>query len=215
MPSTVNQLVEQLGERYGDLQPCLSTIQATIDLLIGCYQAQGKLLICGNGGSAADSEHIVGELMKGFLKQRPVSQQMRKMLIETFANEGAYLADHLQEALPAISLVSQTALMTAYSNDAAPDMVFAQQVYGYGCPNDLLLAISTSGNSTNVLHAVRVARTKGLHTIGLTGKSGGELAGLCDIAICVPHQQVDLIQERHIAVYHVLCAAVETTFFEV
>ena len=215
MPSTVNQLVEQLGERYGDLKPCLATIQATIDLFIGCYQAQGKLLICGNGGSGADSEHIVGELMKGFLKQRPVSQQMRKLLLETFANEGAYLADHLQEALPAISLVSQTALMTAYSNDAAPDMVFAQQVYGYGCPNDLLLAISTSGNSTNVLHAVRVARAKGLRTIGLTGKSGGELAALCDIAICVPYQRVDLIQERHIAVYHVLCAAVEKTFFEV
>jgi D-sedoheptulose 7-phosphate isomerase len=207
-------LLEQLVERYPDLQPARDDIQSAIDLLIGCYRGGGKLLICGNGGSAADCEHIVGELMKGFFLKRPLPAQMRRRLTDAFPAQGDYLADHLQGALPAISLVSQSAIISAFSNDVAADMVFAQQVYGYGQPGDVVLGISTSGNSTNVIHALQVGRVLGLKTLGLTGESGGKLKALCDVAICAPFARVDAIQERHLAIYHVLCAAVEAEFFE-
>lgn len=208
-------LLDQLVERYPDLQPARAHIQSAIELLLGCYRNGGKLLICGNGGSAADCEHMVGELMKGFFLKRPLPAEMRRQLIDAFPTEGDYLADHLQGALPAISLVSQSAIISAFSNDVAADMVFAQQVYGYGRPNDVVLGISTSGNSTNVIHALQVGRALGLKTLGLTGESGGKMKALCDVAICAPFARVDAIQERHLAIYHVLCAAVEAEFFEV
>jgi phosphoheptose isomerase len=206
-------ILEPLIQKYPDLAPCQPDIQSAIDLLIDCYRNGGKLLLCGNGGSAADCEHIVGELMKGFLRRRPLAAEMRRALVDAFPEEGDYLADHLQGALPAISLVSHTSLMTAIANDVAADMFFAQQVYGYGQPGDVVAGISTSGNSRNVIHALQVGRALGLKTLGLSGASGGRMKEICDVAICVPWSRVDAIQERHLAVYHLLCAAVEAEFF--
>ncbi|MFZ4397357.1 MAG: D-sedoheptulose-7-phosphate isomerase [Kiritimatiellia bacterium] len=204
--------IEQLIERYSDLEPCRIHLQAAFSLLRESLAQGGKLLVCGNGGSAADSEHIVGELMKGFMLPRPVPEAVRRKLVTLFPEKGNGLADHLQGALPAMSLVSQTALITAVSNDVDPEMVFAQQVYGYGRPGDTVIALSTSGNSNNVLQAVRVGRALGLHTLGLSGP-GGALATLCEVTICVPAPTTADIQERHISIYHTLCAMLEQSFF--
>ena len=205
--------LQRLVEKYPDLQPIAGDVTAAADLLRACYRRGGKALFCGNGGSAADSEHLVGELMKGYLRARPVSQDVRQRLLSVFPQEGDYLADHLQGALPAISLVSQTALITAYANDVAPDMIFAQQVYGYGAEGDVLVGISTSGNSSNVLQALRVARAMGLNTLGFSG-AGGAMTALCDVAVRVPWQATADIQERHLAIYHALCAILEDAFFQ-
>ena len=206
-------MLERLTQKYPDLASCLPDIQRAFDLLATCYRQGGKVLICGNGGSASDSEHLVGELMKGYLQPRPVPSSLRADLAAHFPAEGEYLADHLQGALPTISLVSQMALITAYANDVAADMIFAQQVYGYGKPGDVLLGISTSGRSVNVLHALRVARVRGLGTLGITGGSGGEMPDLCDVAIRVPQAHTAEIQERHLAIYHALCGMLEAEFF--
>jgi phosphoheptose isomerase len=206
-------IFEKLITRCPDLEECLADIERASAVLAACYRGGGKLLVCGNGGSAADSEHIVGELMKGFNARRPVPGALREQLTQQFAQDGAYLADHLQGALPAISLVSQTALMTACANDLAGDMVYAQQVYGYGRPGDTLLAISTSGNARNVVHALQLGCTLGLHTIGLTGRHGGAMVGLAEILIRVPWDRTPDIQERHLAIYHAICARLETEFF--
>lgn len=209
----MNSILRTLSQKYPDLAACIADIQAAFALLADTYRQGGKVLICGNGGSAADSEHIVGELMKGYLAPRPVPDDVRQQLLAAFPAHGDYLADHLQGALPAISLVSQTSFLTAYANDVAADMVFAQQVFGYGRPGDALLAISTSGQAANVLHALRVARVLGLRTIGLTGPDGGALQDLCDVTIRVPGARSPEIQERHAAVYHALCALLEEEFF--
>lgn len=201
----MNEL-ERLMKRYPQLAGCCETITEAYQMLEESFRKGGKLLICGNGGSAADSDHIVGELMKGFKKQRPVPVEMRAKLGD--------LADHLQEALPAIALTGHPALSTAFLNDVAPDMVFAQQVYGYGNENDVLLAITTSGNSGNVLHAVKVAQAKNMKTIGLTGPKGGKLKEAADTCICVPGSCTADIQELHLPVYHALCAMLEERFFE-
>lgn len=177
------------------------------------FRRGGKLLVCGNGGSAADSEHIVGELMKGFLLRREISEDQRSALVSAYPDSGEYLAEGLQGALPAISLVSHSALIHAYANDVAADMVFAQQVWGYGQEEDTLLGITTSGNSANVVNAVKVARVMGLHTIGLTGKDGGRLAELCDVMICAPAIATQVVQEYHLPIYHALCAMLEMEFF--
>ncbi len=205
--------MQRLLERYPDLADCVPAIEGAYALLMTAFEQRRKLLICGNGGSAADSEHIVGELMKGFRSRRPLPPSIRERLIAEWPQEGTYMGEHLQGALPAISLSAHTALATAYTNDVAADLVFAQQVYGYGEPGDVLLCISTSGRSANVCHAARVAQTLGLHTIGLTGRDGGLLAMLCDIAICVPRNTVEDIQEMHLPVYHTLCLMLEEHFF--
>jgi phosphoheptose isomerase len=206
-------VITTLVDRYPELGVCIPAIGDAFTLLRRCFQGGGKLLVCGNGGSAADSEHIVGELMKGFQRRRPIPETARQQLLAAFPTDGAMLAESLQGALPAVSLVSQTALISAYANDVTPDMIFAQQVYGYGRPGDILLAISTSGNAVNVLRAVQVARALGLRTIGLTGRSGGGLPTLCDVVISVPYDSVIEIQERHLPVYHALCLLLEETFF--
>jgi len=205
---------EELVRRYPDLAECLPQVRQGIERLAGAFRAGGKLLVCGNGGSAADSEHIVGELMKGFLLPRALPPEMRMRLEAAAPGHGERLAAGLQGALPAISLVSQSALLTAFINDVDPAMVFAQQVYGYGRPEDALLVLSTSGRSANVLNALRVARALGLVTLGLTGKSGGALPELCDVTIRVPFEQVVPIQERHLAIYHAMCAQLEQEFFK-
>jgi D-sedoheptulose 7-phosphate isomerase len=174
--------------------------------LLECFQSGGKALLCGNGGSAADCEHMVGELMKGYLSPRPLPAGVHEAILAASPGNGDYLANHLQGALPAVSLVSQMSLTSAIASDVAADMVFAQQVYGYGRPGDMLLAIITSGNSGSVLHGAQVARAVGLRTIGFTGHTGGALRALCTVAICVPLQRTADVQERQLAIYHALCA---------
>lgn len=193
------------------LKEFAAEIESAFAILSDSYRQGYKVLVCGNGGSAADSEHIVGELMKGFRLHRPLPASLREKLDREF--QGENLADYLQEALPAISLTSQSALMTAFNNDVSPDTVFAQQVLGYGKSGDVLIGITTSGNSRNVVNAVKVANVLGLKTIGVTGAGGGILTKLCDVTITVPERETYRIQELHLPVYHALCAAVENEQF--
>jgi D-sedoheptulose 7-phosphate isomerase len=205
--------LQQLLARHPDLEGCIEDVRRAAELLRDCYRGGGKVLFCGNGGSASDSEHLVGELMKGYLLPRPVPAGVRRRLQAAFPEHGDYLARHLQGALPAISLVSQTSLLTAIANDTAADMIFAQQVYAYGVQGDVLVGISTSGSSANVLQALRVARVLGLRTLGFTGRSGGAMKPLCDVAVCVPRQATADVQEGHLAIYHALCAIIEEAIF--
>jgi D-sedoheptulose 7-phosphate isomerase len=202
-----------LLQRYPNLQKCEGDIQAALEILISAYRAGKKLLTCGNGGSAADSEHIVAELMKGFLKRRPITPAHAAQLESTDKEDGKHIAQRLQGALPAISLSSPISLTSAIANDIDFEMIFAQQVYGLGHPGDVLLGISTSGNSKNVSNAVIVAKALGLRTIALTGKSGGTLAPIAHLAIKVPADEIAQIQELHLAVYHWLSIELEETFF--
>ena len=200
-----------LFERYPPLRSCERDLRAAFDLLAAAFRTGNKLLICGNGGSAADSEHIVGELMKGFLKRRPIPAADAAKLE---AVGGKEIASRLQGALAAVSLPSQMSLLTATANDGDYDLTFAQQVYGVGRAGDVLLAISTSGKSANVCNAVIVAKAFGLKSIALTGKSGGELAPLADVAVKVPSDNVAEIQELHLPVYHWLSTELEAVFFQ-
>ncbi|PWL54695.1 MAG: phosphoheptose isomerase [Lachnospiraceae bacterium] len=204
--------LDNLILRYPALSECREQIQTAFEIMREAYRADKKLLVCGNGGSASDSEHIVGELMKEFSIRRPLDQQMKTKLLEA-GDEDGMLAQNLQGALPAITLTENCALSTAYANDAVPILNFAQQVYGYGTENDVLLGISTSGNSQNVVYAIKTAKAKGMHVIGLTGKSGGCMRELCDVAICVPETETYRIQELHLPVYHCLCLMIEEEFF--
>jgi len=199
-----------LFQRYPTLQGCERDLRAAFDLLAAAYRNGNKLLVCGNGGSAADSEHIVAELMKGFLKRRPIpAGDVAKLE----AAGGKEIASRLQGTLAAISLPSQMSLLTAVANDGDYDLTFGQQVYGLGRAGDVLLAISTSGRSANVCNAVIVAKAFGVKSIALTGKSGGDLAPLADVAIKVPSDNVAEIQELHLPVYHWLSTELEATFF--
>jgi D-sedoheptulose 7-phosphate isomerase len=204
----------ELVQKRPELAICSMKIQKTYDLLSAVYQNGGKLLVCGNGGSAADAEHIVGELMKGFWHTRPLDNGERKRMIEISEQDGEYLANHLQGALPAISLVSQTSLITAFANDVDPDLIYAQQVYGYGVAGDALLGISTSGKARNVLYAMQTAKALGMKTIALTGKDSAKLADFADVCINVPAADTPSVQEMHITVYHSLCTMLEEEFFE-
>lgn len=195
------------------LTGCRPEIEAAASMVCESFAAKGKLLACGNGGSAADAEHIVGELMKGFRMKRPLPEELRAALTRTDATMGPHLAERLQGALPAIALTGHASLSTAFANDVDPLLVFAQQLYGYGAPGDVLIALSTSGNSKNVLFAVTTARCLGIKTIGMTGKSGGRLADLCDVTIRVPENETALVQELHLPVYHAICTIAEQQFF--
>ena len=205
--------LDELIERYPALSKCRPAIESAIRVLSDCYAAGGKLLVCGNGGSAADSDHIVGELMKGFLKRRPLGDDLRARLRAADPALGPALADCLQGALPAISLTAGAALLSAFSNDVRPELAYAQAAFGHGRKGDVLLGISTSGNASNVRSALVVGRAIGMTTVGLTGVGGGAMAGLCDILIAVPATRTFEIQELHLPVYHCLCAAVEERFF--
>ena len=182
-------------------------------VLEDCYSHGGKLLVCGNGGSAADSEHIVGELMKGFRLPRRIAPALAKALREANPTWGGELADKLQGALPAIALTGHSALSTAYLNDVDGLMCYAQQVVGYGDAGDVLLGISTSGDAKNVLYAVITARAKGLKVIGLTGRDGGCLGRMADACIRVCAVETYKAQELHLPVYHCLCLMLERHFF--
>jgi D-sedoheptulose 7-phosphate isomerase len=207
-------LFTRLSERYPALEACRANIEAAYSALAEVFENGGKLLVCGNGGSAADAEHIVGELMKGFQRLRPIPEPHRQALREIAGDAaGEDLAGLLQGALRAVALTSHGSLVTAIANDTRADMIFAQQVYGLGERRDALLGISTSGNARNVVHAFHVARLLGLKTVALTGRSGGKLAPLADIAIRAPADEVYEIQELHLPIYHALCAALEARFF--
>ena len=206
-------LVEERIAARPELAPLRASIDAAYGLLSDCVAGGGKVLVCGNGGSAADCEHIVGELMKAFRLHRRLDTDKQRQIRETYPEQADVMIANLQRAVPAISLVSQTALMTAFGNDVSAQMLFAQQVLSYGRPGDYLLAISTSGNSENILHAARLAHIQGVRVIPLTGSDGGKLKALSDIAICVPADITYQIQELHLPVYHCLCACVENELF--
>lgn len=192
-----------LYERYPSLKVCQSDIDATLCQWIETYRRGGKLILCGNGGSAADCAHITGELMKGFLSKRTVTDTRIK----------PELRKNLQGSLPAISLPDQGAVLTAFANDAEPAMVYAQLVYGYAEPQDTVVGISTSGNSENIVHAIEVAKALNVKTVCLTGHSESKLSSAADICIRVPETQTYRIQELHLPVYHYLCAKTEEAFF--
>ena len=203
----MSRYIEELVERYPPLRSCRADLQSAFDLLRGCYDEDCIVYVCGNGGSAADAEHIVGELMKSFTAHRPVPAEMASRLGD------AYLAEHLEGALRSIALTGQPSLATAFANDVAPDLVFAQQVFGYGRPGDVLWGLSTSGASRNVIHALKVARAKGMHRLGLTGGQGGAMAEWCDVCIRVPETETYKVQELHLPIYHALCRMLEAHFF--
>lgn len=211
---TAKKEIETLIARYPCLAPMREQLCRCVDMLAASCQSGGKLLVCGNGGSAADSLHIVGELMKGFVLNRKIPSDVQSALIKQYPSEAPYYIQNLQAAVPAISLVSETALMTAFGNDQAADLSMAQQMLGYGCPGDVLLAISTSGNSANIVHAARIARVLSVKVVALTGQGGGELAALADILLDVPSGVTYQIQELHLPVYHALCLAVERELFD-
>jgi len=213
MKPSVQAIFDELMTRYPILKSCSDEILTAYTLIESCYTSGGKVMICGNGGSAADSDHIVGELMKGFLLRRPVDTEIRNELTELFGEDGIYLADNLQGALPAINLTAQSAIQTAFANDVAPDMVFAQQVYGYAALGDVLIGLSTSGNSANVVNAAKIAKLKGAFVIAMTGAGGGKLRTLSDAVIAVPETETFKIQELHLPIYHALCAMIEAHFF--
>ena len=208
------EIFEELFVRYPVLEKNREDILKAYEVLETCYRTGGKLLVAGNGGSAADAEHIVGELMKGFVKRRPVTEEMKEALEKADPVRGKELSEKLQGGLPAIALVDHAALSTAFANDVDADMIFAQQICGYGDKEDVFLGISTSGNSKNVDYAVTVAKAKGLSVIGLTGKDGGLLGKRADVAIIVPETETFKIQELHLPIYHILCLMLEEAFFE-
>ena len=196
-------MLKELIERYPQLAECEEQIKAAMELIRDTYKNGGKILVCGNGGSCSDSEHIVGELMKGFKLMRPVTD-------ERIPEE---LRAGLQGALPAISLPSQTGVLSAFINDVDPDMMYAQLTYGYATENDLLIGLSTSGNSKNVVNAARVAKAVGAKAMAMTGKKESKLSEICDACIQVPETETYKIQELHLPVYHYLCAQIEFDTF--
>ncbi|MCH4039163.1 MAG: SIS domain-containing protein [Lachnospiraceae bacterium] len=213
MEERLKKHIDLLVERYPQLGSCAEDIKKAYDILEASYSNGGKLLVCGNGGSAADSEHIVGELMKGFKKARKLDSAVQDKLKAVHPELGSVLAENLQGALPAIALDGHPALTTAYMNDCEPLLCFAQQVNGYGHAGDVLLGISTSGNSKNVLYAAVTAKAKGLKVIGLTGERQNKLEQLADVTIHVPQTETYMIQELHLPVYHCLCLMLEDKFF--
>ena len=206
-------IIDDLQIRYPVLEPCKASIVTAFEQLKQTYAVGGKLLVCGNGGSAADAEHIVGELMKGFKNPRKLDDEYQRKLKNIDCTLGNRLAEHLQGTLPAIALDGHPALSTAYMNDCEPLMCFAQQVNGYGCKEDVLLGISTSGNSQNVIYAAVTAKAKGMKVIGLTGAKDSKLSELSDVCIQVPETETYKIQELHLPVYHCLCLMLEEEFF--
>ena len=202
-------IFEELFERYPCLEICRNDIYSAFELFRLCYDNGGKILCCGNGGSASDCDHFVGELMKGFLKKRPLSDKEKEIF------DDRYIADNLQKGLPAISLCSHSALMTAFENDVAPSLVFAQQVYAYAKENDVLLCFSTSGNSEKIVYAAKAAKAAGIKSVAVTGKKDSELSKICNICIKLPETETFKVQELTLPVYHCLAAMIEDNYFEI
>lgn len=213
MKTEIYKHIEVLVNRYPVLNSVKDEIVEAYFLLVESYKNEGKLLIAGNGGSAADAKHIVGELMKGFKLPRKLNENFTDKLISENEELGTVLAESLQGALPAIALDGHPALSTAYMNDCEPLLCFAQQVNGYGKAGDVFLGISTSGNSKNILYAATTAHAKGMKVIGLTGAKDSKLTQMSDVCIKVPQTETYMIQELHLPVYHCLCLMLEDEFF--
>lgn len=213
MKATVTGIFEDLLSRYPILEKNRDGISQAFETIKMAVDNGGKMLIAGNGGSAMDAEHIVGELMKSFIKKRPLSHDFQRQLGMVDDNFGKELALQLQGVVPAFSLVSHLALSTAFSNDVNPLLSFAQQLYGFGSERDVFLALSTSGNSKNIIYAAIVAKAKGMKIIAMTGQTGGRLAQYADILINVPETEAYKVQELHLPVYHALCLMLEENYF--
>ena len=207
------QALSHLCEKYSLSTDLGEAVMTAFELMVACFSSGGKVLVCGNGGSCSDADHIVGELVKSFESSRPVDKALRESLLSAGGETGKILGSHLQMGLPAISLSSQNSLLTAICNDMSPDYMFAQQALVYGNKGDLLIGLSTSGNSKNVINALITARAKEMKTIGLTGETGGRMKDFCDVLINVPARQTAAVQELHLPVYHVLCRMTENHFF--
>lgn len=209
----MNRHINDLVSRFPQLNECKNDIFNAYETLKKTFEGGGKLLICGNGGSASDCDHIVGELMKGFKLKRPLRNEDIEKLKQVSPGLGDVIGNNLQGALPAISLSDNNALHTACVNDMLPDLVFAQQVNGYGKPGDSIICISTSGKSKNVINAAITAKSKGLKVIGLTCSKENDLMKYCDVCIGVPEVETYKIQELHMPIYHCLCIMLEEEFF--
>jgi len=206
-------ILQETLRRYTRLEPLEEAIQKAAETIINTYRNGGKVLVCGNGGSCSDADHIVGELMKSFEGRRPLSKPLQEKLVDLSPETGKMLAEKLQQGLPAISLTVHSALITAIANDISGEVIYAQQVVGYGNSGDVLIGLSTSGNSMNVIEAMIVAKAKGLTTIGMTGETGGKMKDWSDILLNVPERRTAYVQELHLPVYHALCMMVEKEIF--
>lgn len=209
----MNKYINELVERYPILESNAEAIARVYEIMVHCFENGGKLLIAGNGGSAADADHIVGELMKEFRRSRKISEELNDKLCEIDREMGAELSQKLQGALPVIALHNHSSLNTAVLNDVDGNMCFAQQIMGYGNAGDVLMAISTSGNSQNILYAAITAKAKGLKIVGLTGAGGGRLNDFADEVIAVESDVTHIVQELHSPIYHCLCLMVEEWFW--
>lgn len=204
-------MLNELIARYPILSSCREEIAKSREILLECFKNGGKLLVCGNGGSCADSDHIVGELMKGFLLKRKLPEHMKNALSQY--EDGEFLYENLQGAMPAISLTTHAGLISAFGNDVEPCMVYAQQVYGYAKEGDVLVGITTSGNSANIVNAAKVAKVCGMKVIGLTGKNENKLDKISDVTVHAPETETYKVQELHLPIYHYLCAECEREMF--
>jgi D-sedoheptulose 7-phosphate isomerase len=209
----INLEVKKLTTRYQSLAKLESDIDSALQLMYRCYLNGNTIFTCGNGGSAADSEHIVGELMKGFKSKRTIKEEHIQAFESMYPNDSLGFEKNLQQGIPSVSLVSNSALTSAIINDGEASYVFAQQVFGIGKKGDVLIAISTSGNSENVVKAAKVANVLGLKVIVLSGATGGKLSELATVSICVPSSDVAEIQELHLPIYHCLCLGLEKLCF--
>ena len=209
-----NSILQNLLNRYSKLFPLKEEIANAVEIIVNSYRNGGKVLVCGNGGSGSDADHIVGELMKSFEGERPLDPGFQEKIKEVSGERGEMLANKLQQGLPAVSLTVHNALITAIANDINADVIFAQQVTGLGNKGDILIGISTSGNSKNVIDAFIVAKAKGLITIGLTGETGGKMKDFCDVLINVPEKRTAYVQELHLPVYHAICMMIENEMFK-
>ncbi len=205
-------MIEDLINRVPELAFMKDSIELAINDIIKAYENGNKILIAGNGGSACDSEHIAGEMLKSFLKKRPIKKEIRDGLLEF--EDGEYIADNLEHPLRAVALTSHLGLSTAYLNDKEPYLMFAQQLLGFGDKGDIFIAISTSGNAKNIIYAAKVAKAMGIKVVSLTNNDGGKLANMADIAIKAPVRETHLTQEYHIKIYHEICIKVEEHFFK-
>lgn len=210
---TPTRLLQESGKVYPFIAQCHQQIWACYQLLCDCFAQGGKLMVAGNGGSASDSAHIVGELMKGFMSRRPMTMQ-QQALFNLLGKDGQRMAATLQRTLPAIALTEQSALLSAFANDVAPDLVFAQQVFGYAQPHDIFLGLSTSGNSSNVLMAAKAAKAMKIKAIGITGAAPNGLCEVCDVCVALPCSGTPQIQEATLPTYHLLCMMLEKHFFD-